>query len=577
MISVFKHSDETAVPIEKPPNHSKHRSSSSSSSSRTSTVSYHTESFSSLCQFSQSQIQFPFVSVSKVMVTLWLFDVLPKYIVIPILADWLNTEDVCNLDSALCNKRFRPIMLTYIAHEKVSFEGLSDLKKPCYYIHWLKIRKISVRQLFINKVSISQLKEVLNSRISTSDKLQNLTISLSGNLSTHLTLLESSFSNLTSLTLDHCVGLSLEYVKRVSFPLLGHLSVAAGDILDTLIELIAANSRQIATIELRPLGGQIGRLKRALLMVATHCKQLQSIVITKVTADTAIDVSAEDLLQACNHLTSLNFNRSSAILTVPTISAIIAMNCRIKRLELEHCNHLTDNLLITIAQKCRMLTHLKIRNIYQLSNASIKVVATQCKELQIFKTTCRDVSHNTLFKFLCNCKDLRELSLQEMSIRSYDVPSYHIRNSSNMCVHLHTLTLTNSESITDSVLLIIANNSPNLTHIQLSNVTCISDKSLLVLASCCVTLQHVSLNGCNLVTNTTIHALATHCLDLRCLDMRECANITVYKLFYLLKQSRNMERIVYSRSPTSSGSRGYKEEGQMMKIIRKKFPYVLIS
>ena len=70
----------------------------------------------------------------------------PKYVILPILVDWVAMNDLGALDSALCSKKYRSVFLSWLGGTNtIFFSGILHEKYngPPYW-KWLSIRNVQV-------------------------------------------------------------------------------------------------------------------------------------------------------------------------------------------------------------------------------------------------------------------------------------------------------------------------------------------------------------------------------------------------------------------------------------------------
>jgi hypothetical protein len=72
---------------------------------------------------------------------------IPATILSELFSELLSLEDVCRFDTAICNKKKRPLFLECVSSESCLFLGDSDQDLSCNAISWLKNRSIGIKHL----------------------------------------------------------------------------------------------------------------------------------------------------------------------------------------------------------------------------------------------------------------------------------------------------------------------------------------------------------------------------------------------------------------------------------------------
>jgi hypothetical protein len=75
---------------------------------------------------------------------------LSKYVVLPILIDWLDVKDLTQTDSAVCNHVDRENFLNLLHNEGIKFSGLNDDLLANYYFEWITFRQLKITNLILH-------------------------------------------------------------------------------------------------------------------------------------------------------------------------------------------------------------------------------------------------------------------------------------------------------------------------------------------------------------------------------------------------------------------------------------------
>ncbi len=76
----------------------------------------------------------------------------PNVILFQIFSKLLSIEDICRFDSAICNKKRRPLFLEIVGSEFCIFLGDKDRDFSSHAISWLISRSIKIRHLKCDRV-----------------------------------------------------------------------------------------------------------------------------------------------------------------------------------------------------------------------------------------------------------------------------------------------------------------------------------------------------------------------------------------------------------------------------------------
>ena len=237
-------------------------------------------------------------------------------------------------------------------------------------------------------------------------------------------------------------------------------------------------------------------------------------------------------------------------------------------LDMSHSPFLDDLSLLTIAQKCRFLTHLNISHCTALTDQGMqKIFLEMSKTLRVLNlsevVTVGSLAANGLSTLIhltslkmnglsqISSQALRQLltSLTKLKHFSLNVELYEVllhRRSliphlndevlqSMRCKDLVSLSLSGVCRITDLGLVSIAQYSLLLAEINISYCSQLTDESLFAIAKYSSCLTHFNVSSCGKITDAGIAAVCSSCLRLHHLEAVGCAigNISVSATFQL--------------------------------------------
>ncbi|BFZ02165.1 hypothetical protein BsWGS_05204 [Bradybaena similaris] len=100
------------------------------------------------------------------------------------------------------------------------------------------------------------------------------------------------------------------------------------------------------------------------------------------------------------------------------------------------------------------------------------------------------------------------------------------------CPNLVLLELPNLSTVSDEMIINLADHSPKLTHLDLSGCKQVTDAAICYLSGCCP-LTSVSLSGLIAITDKTIFSLASNCPQLEEIFLNGCAHVSPAAVQYL--------------------------------------------
>lgn len=254
-------------------------------------------------------------------------------------------------------------------------------------------------------------------------------------------------------------------------------------------------------------------------------------------------------------LESLELNQSTCTANQAIASVIIFVNPYLKRLKLNNLEHLADEDLILLSERCSELTDVLINS-------------------------CRNISHKGLIHLLQNCRGLQSLSLIRSglgcipwALSEYDFTTSCLRSkitalSSLQVVNFPRLndatldrisqtfrTLTSANlsycsAVGDNGVRHLIMNCPNITSLTLVK-TGVTDETLRLVSFQLKSIAYFNVSGCPQISDDGIQAVAQNCFHLKSIDASKCSLITEQSLVQLTQHCNDIREIVLSETNVS--------------------------
>jgi F-box and leucine-rich repeat protein GRR1 len=379
------------------------------------------------------------------------------------LTNWLTMNDLCRLDSTICNNTYRNEFLNDLNNSVVN--GIIAFNTQIQlYFKW-----IFARNLFPMKLSLTCdiADEDLVAMLKNCSKVESFTL-------LHNSVINNSPFNCLELA-KACINLKI-------------LHIISGLITnDGLMEL------------------------------TSRCKNLEDIDVnySHFSYNKAIAISQ------CLNLKYLNL--CCCIGLTDGCLILIAKNCRkLKKLDIKNCPELTDLSLTEIARNCTALETIDIDWCY-FTDLSIKEIATHClnlKELSFNEN--KSVTVASLFLIAKKCLKLESVNTYPFFETIVDEDLVQL---SRHCSNLKKLEL-NSFLITDVGLVAMIKNCRKIEEIIIYECEDLTDESLFEISNYCPNLKSLTLQDCEKFTDEGLIYVKKFCQKLTCLNVSRCINIT---------------------------------------------------
>ena len=232
------------------------------------------------------------------------------------------------------------------------------------------------------------------------------------------------------------------------------------------------------------------------------CTALEALTLTACAGVTGAGIAA--VCQGCASLTSLRVDQCTDVTDV-SLKAL-ASSGQLKTLTIGQCTAITDSTLELLGRCSPNLTRLDIWGVGLITDDGLSAVATGCAELQhLDASRCAGLSDGGLAKVPAHCHRLRELRLS-----SCRAGTETLLAAGTHCPALRHLSTNYSQQgrVSDDGLLAVANGCPDLRHLEVCSSPGITDVSLVALAANCRSIEHVDFSACPRVSDAGVKALA---------------------------------------------------------------------
>jgi len=397
------------------------------------------------------------------------------------LADWLTLPDVVRFDTAVTNRKLRPLWQQHILKSLQSV-GLDKHEHTPQSLDWIRRRCCRIRRLVTKE-------------------------------SARATIVDSCFAPLaaTEETTTPPPSSSSSSSSSTLFPELTHLELGAEN----------ATHCNVSVAGIERLVKGCPRLTHISLM---HCD--------------ANDAGVRHLAKHCPRLSSLSVKYCSKI-SDGCIATLLQGCPRLEHLDLSWCNKLTDAALKTIGEKLPGLLSLDLSLCTQLTDAGVKHIAKGAQRLQSLSLyACKLVTDACLKAIAAGCPRLEclKLSLCEK------VTNEGVQAVASHCPSLTYINLSLCEKVTDDGVVALAENCPLLECVNVYGDKLVTNTSLLALAEHCPDLTSLNLYRCELVTDEGLVALVgLH--KLRIINLWNCRQVTGAAVSRLALELRGLKSL----------------------------------
>lgn len=381
----------------------------------------------------------------------------------PVLA-FLSFRDWTELDKALVNRKLRREYLDIIAGISIYHPLRNETKSYPLFLEWAVSRKLKLTGVLVSPLGLDQLRKYADVLLSNVEEILVATPPKDMFLVTMSLITKISARNST-LVFDGNDRITVPALKKVmkASPQLSSLSVRGCRFINTqLLHHIPVHAPHLTALYLskcRLLADDIlsavRNLPQLIILDVSSCISYQTAASILESRPTLQEFYVNNLLGSFQHSrpdivrTQLQtFSRSlqlfgntlrvlsiqeSSLLTDEMLLPWICGNPRIEMLRVSTCRYITDATLEALAQRCRGLIALDVRDCGLITDAGVALIGLQC--LQI-----RDVA-------LDGCFQVTNAAITSFYRRN---PSERVTISFKQCFRtIHSLVDTSLVSITE--------------------------------------------------------------------------------------------------------------------------------
>ena len=134
---------------------------------------------------------------------------------------------------------------------------------------------------------------------------------------------------------------------------------------------------------------------------------------------------------------------------------------------------------------------------------------------------CKMVTDTGIIQVAKNCPNLQSLNISLCS----NITDEGIIMVAKNCLNLQSLDISSCSKVTDTGIKEVAKNCHNLQSLNISSCKDITDEGIKEVAKYCHNLQSLYASYCSNITDTGINEITSHCPNLQSLDILNCYNI----------------------------------------------------
>jgi hypothetical protein len=337
-----------------------------------------------------------------------------------IFTEYLELEDICHLDSALCLRWRREEFLALVStkvllfnREIIQIVNIStmthdSLRAP--EMNWILKRGIHLASLSLDDEGDASTRDAVaalafNGRL---DKLETVNISYCAYIKDAdlATILRGCYRSVNSISIRGC-GLtdsSAMYVKHCSeleaFVPQGNESAA------DLAEIFQA-CRKLRRVHLDQFGNRL--TDDVVQSVVAHCPFLEHFDIGFCTA--VSDAAITKVAESCPLLRVVRLSGTN--ITNATMVSLCTHCPLLTEVYIDSCRLLTDAAVLAVSERLPGLTHIGLDDIAAITSIAVETLASKCRELtHIDLGNSLNVSDVTLRKIAQQCSNLKKLQVR---------------------------------------------------------------------------------------------------------------------------------------------------------------------
>lgn len=442
-----------------------------------------------------------------------LFLSLPEHYVKDQVCTFLCLKSLVSLDTAVANRSYRSHFLQVISSCAVHVQSLVAHTYDQCAMRWLSRNNVRVQHVtilldgpvatcFLTLRALPISTHKLTLRYCANGAIKNDHKCFGG------------YANIQCLRLHNCYP---DHVTTLTH-LMSMEIFRANQLTDEQVGCICAHCRKIKHIALR----ECGQLTPVCVpLIARTNPELLSLNFSGGRG--AMDDSRLQILgEHCALLQNVCLNSRFSSYTDQGVIAL-AMRCTdLRKLSLHSNFSITDAAVHAIGVHCPRITHLQLRTLDCLTNASFDTITAVFLHLEVLHID-RSQRNSTgaIVSLVQQCRTLHTLVLTGRS----HITDQLFRVLAPELSHLRALGMPSAEYITDYSIELVALHCPQLRKLNISGCDGLTVHSILTLARHCKSVQVLHAYGCEAVTDKALVMLARNGSLIE-LDVRECGSIS---------------------------------------------------
>jgi hypothetical protein len=434
---------------------------------------------------------------------------IPSSILEELCFEWIYPVDLANLDTAVCNTRYRSSILSVLSFSSLGLEGLGPREEAWEdYLCWINMRNLSPKSLCVsNFYFLSVMNDLAHlGRNLISLQVDWFDISGSGPILQDLLSCSTLQGHLTALAFPYSSGYSFLSFCPLSFISLRSLELpSCTEVLDDSLLMFL---RGCSDLEKLNLSGCEMSSSWVLCSLSRHCRSLHTLLLANV-----------------------NFYDGSLVVDA-WINDETGFHS-LQTLDVSSCRHLSsDNvcLLIHAFPELRNLYLTRISNPAILTAILQSSIDTLC-ELDI--SSCFRATGNNQNFWLEGGAGALGAEGDALILPLPQIEQLFLSFFSTFFM-ITSLDLSNIYILNDSLLISIVQNCVELASINLTYCSRLTDNSILALTKCCKdSLTSCNFSYCDLISDFAVCQLIEHCKSLTSLILTSCIQLTDYTIIKL--------------------------------------------
>ncbi|PRP85823.1 hypothetical protein PROFUN_06015 [Planoprotostelium fungivorum] len=363
-------------------------------------------------------------------------------------------------------------------------------------------------------------------------------------------------NRLKTLNISGCKHLPQEVLLSIADSLLELENLNVSYILSTSRKVVHKIVHKCKGIKRLMLGGCVKIGDETISDIADNCPLLEVLDVTRCKEITSVTKLGEH----CNNLRELCLNQCMAIPDASVISVVekspelevlelsmmykmtndvlhaLTKNCpKLKKLNLQRCEQITDEAMLTLSQFEDLATlNLQETKVSDKSLKDLFVGLVSLQKLNI--SNCKGVNYDPLEILSRYQVTMESLSMQWSS--KFVLPSINSIVRHERC-SLQKVDFRECKQITDDFIVTLASFCPSLEELWLDSCIKLTDQSVIRVSQYC-NIRALRLTGVFRVTDTSIMHLAVHNPGLQVLALGKCYKVTDASVIKIAKFCKNI-------------------------------------